>query len=621
MCTSKQLVFLSLTVLALSCSKMDMGGQGGQGGDSGIGDQISFAGLTDFDVEFNYASLSETETIPSGDENYYENCVSDFAGDVTISYNGTSDASVDGKIDGSISVKGGDVVVNANKAYRYILKGSSSQGRFKLYSSKKSAIVLNNVSLTNPTGSAINVQSKKRVYLVLADGSENTLKDGSSYVTEYDPSDPTSAEKQKGTYYSKGQSIISGAGRLNVQANYKHGIDTKDYLIIRPSVNLYIEAAAGNGIKCENTAEGEGLIINGGVLNIKVDATAGKGLSSDGVITINGGRITVITSGDGEWDGDDAEVKDVSGAAGIKCDLAYIQNGGDVWIKSTGAGGKGINGDSTLSFKGGSVHVITTGKSFSYTYQNKTYDTNPKGIKTDTDIYVSGGELFVRTTGAQEGSEGIEAKQIYNQSGGSVKIYAADDALNTGYSSDSIRDKKNLGYDVTGLEADAGRIIISGGSLMTISTNNDGMDSNGTIAISGGTVVLFGAGSPETSFDCDQNEFSITGGNLFGLAGSGPSTPTESKCSQPVAMANATASKGSSLQVKSSDGQTLMTIDIPRAYTNGAAMISSPNMKKGGAYKIGDTSITCSSTSWITNNIQGGGMGPGGQGGVPGGRR
>jgi len=622
-----------MALLTFSCSTTDWawddnnfpgGGQGGPGGNQGgpggnasssIGSTISFAGLTDFDVAFNTDNLSEKETIPTGDEDYYENAVNngDFSGTVTITYNGTSDATVDGKVSGSVTVEGGNVVVNAEKAYQYILKGSSDNGRFKLYSSKKAAIILDNVSLTNPTGAAINIQSKKRMFLVLADGSENTLKDGTTYETEYDPSDATSAEKQKGTYYSKGQTIISGNGKLNITASYKHGIDTKDYLRIRPNTNIYIDANAGNCIKCENSEEGEGLIIEGGVLNLNNSATAGKGLSSDGQITINGGRITIITSGDGEWDGDDAEIKDVSGAAGIKCDLAYTQNGGDIWIKSTGKGGKGINGDTALTFNGGTTHVITTGQPFQYTYNSKTYDTNPKGIKTDTDIYVNGGEIYVRTTGTKEGSEGIEAKQKYSQSGGSVMIYAADDALNTGYSSDSIRDKQNLGYDVSGLKANAGIIQISGGYFMSVSSNNDGMDSNGTISISGGTVEVYGSSVPETSFDCDQNEFSITGGTLIGFAGSAPSTPTESKCSQVIAILSANATEGSTVEVKDSKGTTIISAKAPRSYTNGAVLISSPKMEKGGTYKIGDASITCSTSSYLTSSVSSGFGGPGGR--------
>lgn len=622
------LISIAACALLVSCTENDPWGEmydpfgnGGNDspGNSSIGTEISLEGLSDFDVEFDYSKLSETESIPASDEDYYENALNagDFAKDITITYNGDDDATIDGKISGTITVKGGNVVVDAEKAYRYILKGTSENGRFKLYSAKKAAIVLDNVNLTNPTGAAINIQSKKRMFLVLAEGSENKISDGSSYETEYDPSDATSAEKQKGTYYSKGQTIISGNGRLNVYANYKHGIATKDYLRIRPSTNIYIEASQGNCIKCESTDEGKGVIIEGGVLNLSNSATAGKGISSDGEVTINGGRITIITSGNGEWDGDDAEIKDVSGAAGIKADMTFTLNNGDLWIKSTGAGGKGISGDSAIQFNNGSVHVITTGSTYTYRYGNKSYDTSPKGIKTDTDIIVSGGSIYVRTTGAKEGSEGIEGKQSYKQTGGEVKIYAADDGINSGYGAESLREKQQMGYDVSSLKADDGKIIISGGTLLSISTNNDALDSNGTIAISGGTIALFGSSMPETSFDCDQNEFSITGGNLLGFGGAAPSTPTESKCSQPIIITSASANAGSTIEIKDSKDNILFSSPIPRTYSNGAVLVSSPNMEKGGTYKIGSTSATCSSTSWLTSNVSS----QGGMGGMGGWRR
>ena len=210
------------------------------------------------------------------------------------------------------------MTANASASYKFILSGKSSNARFKLYSDKATAIVLNGVEITNPTGAAINVQSKKCTYLVLSEGTQNIITDGSNYETE---TVDGSVEKQKGTYYSKGQTVISGKGALSVNANYKHGIDTKSYLRIRPCTFISINAVEGSCIKCEDSdLESCGLLIDGGTLNLKTIATAGKCMSADGNVTINGGYICAITTGGGEWDGDDAEVKDVSGAACIKGD-------------------------------------------------------------------------------------------------------------------------------------------------------------------------------------------------------------------------------------------------------------------------------------------------------------
>lgn len=594
--------------------EMNPGGMPGSGGQEGsVSAQIE--GLTDFDVTFFKSPLTEKETIPAQDEDYIENCENDFVATVSIHYNGTEAPAISGATDAvSITADGGNVVATATKSCKFVLSGTSSDGRFKLYSEKKSAIILNGVNLTHPSGAVLNIQSKKRTYLVLADGTENRLEDGSDYVTEYDPQDATSAEKQKGAYYSKGQTIISGGGKLTIDAHGKHGIDTKDYLRIRPRTYLYIKALEGNCIKCEDTDENGGIIIDGGVLDLDNQATAGKGLSSDGEITINGGRVTAVCTGDGKWDGDDAEVKDVSGAAGIKADGRFMLTGGDLWLKSTGKGGKGINGDSELLFLGGTVHVLTTGDTFAYKYNNLTYDTSPKGIKSDTDITVDGSEIYVQAIGNSEGSEGIEAKQTFTLESGKVSIYAADDALNAGYSSDGLRDKQRLGFDVSNLKANDGKVIINGGALFAYSMGNDGVDSNGTIAIHGGTAVSFGTTAPEEGFDCDQNTFIITGGTVLGVGGSS-SNPTESECQQPCALITVSSlAAGNTCKLSDSTGQELASVQMPRNYNNATVLVSTPDMKKGATYNFAGTSISCSSSAWVTGSAFG--MG----GGFPGGR-
>lgn len=76
---------------------------------------------------------------------------------------------------------------------------------------------------------------------------------------------------------------------------------------------------------------------------------------------------------------------------------------------------------------------------------------------------------------------------------------------------------------------------ISGGNIFAMGTNNDGIDSNSTLTISGGVVIACGTTVPEDGFDCDDNTFTITGGTLIGIGGS-TSTPTESVTTQPVAI-------------------------------------------------------------------------------------
>ena len=144
--------------------------------------------LQDFDISLNTAALTnETENIPT-DENdeSYEDYIehSSFSETVSIVY-ADNEATVSTLPDGvEATVDGAGVIINSTIAgVAYELKGSSSNGYFKIYSEKKFHLTLNGVSLTNPTGAPINIQSGKRVFVTLADGTSNSLVDGSSYNT------------------------------------------------------------------------------------------------------------------------------------------------------------------------------------------------------------------------------------------------------------------------------------------------------------------------------------------------------------------------------------------------------------------------------------------------------
>ena len=85
----------------------------------------------------------------------------EFAQTVYVAYSLSENASVTGTNDDfSVTVSGNDVTIiySGDEYVMYELSGSTNDGFFKLYSTKKQGITLNNVSITNPNGSAINVQ-------------------------------------------------------------------------------------------------------------------------------------------------------------------------------------------------------------------------------------------------------------------------------------------------------------------------------------------------------------------------------------------------------------------------------------------------------------------------------
>jgi len=156
--------------------------------------------VTTFTVALNKNAIAETYKADETDEDYLENTT--IGRTITITFSTTADATVDGDDDGIVSVSGNDVTATntSGEVIRYVLTGTTTDGFFKLYSTKKQAIVLNGVSITNPDGAAINNQSKKRTFIVLNDGTKNYLTDGTNY------SDAIDDEDMKACFFSEASS-------------------------------------------------------------------------------------------------------------------------------------------------------------------------------------------------------------------------------------------------------------------------------------------------------------------------------------------------------------------------------------------------------------------------------
>ena len=569
-----------------------VGGSGGGGSSQpnptipeGSEDLLGFTIAFDESDKTAYGSMSETVT---SDDDFIEN--SQFASVVTIIYNGTTAAVSNGVSGVEVSSNGAHVVVNSTvSGVEYVLSGTTTNGSFKVYSEKKFKLSLAGVSILNPVGAAINIQSSKRVFVVCADGTTNVLTDGSSYTAT------TDGEDMKACLFSEGQLIFSGGGSLTVTGNYKHAITSDDYVRFRIGCNITVASAKkdgihtnesviigggilnissdGDAIQCEeggitmtggfaklsttdNKAHGLksclDVVISGGAIQAQVAGAASKGISCDGNLTISGGKLTAFTSQTALY-----EDNDLSSCAGIKCDGNILITGGEIAIQSTGGAGKGINCDGSITINDGTVKVITTGTQCVY----GKLDSSAKGIKANGALTINGGTVLVKATGGK-GSEGIESKSVLTVNEGTVAALCYDDCMNASNS-----------------------IVLNGGNIYCYSSGNDGIDSNGTLTITGGVIVSSGTTSPEDGFDCDQNTFKITGGIVLGIGG-GTSTPTSSVCTQRSVIYGGSGSNGEILNIQSADGTNVLTYQIPRAYSQMTVLFSSPNLTSGGSYII-----------------------------------
>lgn len=371
--------FLLLAVMATACVNDDTDFSDLINGSGGGNDTIPEETITPIDIDLDFTDLDEADDVVPTDEtdpaynDYEEN--TNWSYTINIAYDGES-ATLSGNTTRVRStVTGGHVVIRSTSArINYVVTGTSENGSLKIYSENKFKLTLNGLTLTNPTGAAINNQGGKSLYLVLADGTENTLTDGTTY-TDVD------GEDQKGALFSEGQVLVSGKGTLVVNGLSRHGMVSDDYFRFRPGCKVYVKSAVGHGIKAN-----DGITIDGGVLNIEVAGAGAKGIRCDSTMTVNGGRTTIIATGGVDiTPATDITPADTSSCAGIKCDYALTILGGNVLIKSTGEGGKGVNNTGDIVVTGGALQVVTTGtKGLA----------SPKGIKGDGTLDVSGGYIY-----------------------------------------------------------------------------------------------------------------------------------------------------------------------------------------------------------------------------------
>ena len=187
-------------------------------------------------------------------------------------------------------------------------------------------------------------------------------------------------EDQKAALFSEGQIIFSGHGELAVVAVGRGGIRSDDYIRIRPGVKIFVNSSALDGLRAN-----DGIIVDGGVINIGTIGAGAKGVRSGGEMIVNGGRLIAMSVGDPRTDIDDDGLNDTTACAALYCDSLLTVNGGVLKFKATGDGGKGINGKCDVDFKGGTLIAVATGSR---------KIKKPKGVKLDGSLNISGGYFY-----------------------------------------------------------------------------------------------------------------------------------------------------------------------------------------------------------------------------------
>ena len=263
---------------------------------------MTVTAVDDNTVEIIYNGSTATVTIANNISSY-----------VTVS-SGTSSHV---KIVQNASFAGVDATTdNEDGEIIYSLSGTSSDGEFYMEGSYKCTVELNGLTLTNPSGPALNIQNGKRIEVSAKKNTTNTITDGAN-------------EDYNGCYHAKGHTKFKGKGTLNVVGNSKHAIYSKEYIEVK-NLTINITAAAKDAVHCK-----EYFLMESGTVNI-------TGAGDDGIqVELKGDTSTGETTGHDDEDSGN-----------------FYQEDGTLSI--SGYDGKAIKADGTITYTGGTQNFDTS---------------------------------------------------------------------------------------------------------------------------------------------------------------------------------------------------------------------------------------------------------------------
>ena len=511
----------------------------------------------------------------------------------------------------------------------------------------KVQIVLNGADITSPTGPAILVEAADKVFITAAEGTQNRLADA--------------AERSDNTLdaavFSRADLCLNGKGALTVQGCYKHGIVSKDDLVMT-GLTLNVEAlstaldgkdciklhsvtadvhAGSNGLRSDNAEdEGRGFIY---IADSTLTVTAGTdAIQAETLLQANNAVLT-ITTGEGSGEVKQAAPDEFGGFGGFG---NFGDFGGfDSQTEESVGSWKALKAGKNILLNGGAYTIdsqddcIHSNGDLTITDGTFTLKSGDDGIHADNELLISGGDIVIH-----QSFEGIEASKL-TISGGTIDITASDDGLNAAGGADGSASADRWGRGM--FSNGVGEIVISGG-YTHINAMGDGIDSNNTILVSGGVTLVSGSPSGgNAAFDYD-GEATVTGGVLIATGGSGMAQSFTSAENQGCMLFGLNGGPaGRNLAVVNAEGKVVAAYTPENSYS--AVVITAPGIQVDNTYQVvidaaidgadahgfaADTSCTGGTVLGsieMTTALQGGsghsmGGGPGGGfGGGPGGGR
>lgn len=469
----------------------------------------------------------------------------------------------------------------------YVVSGTLEDGQIIVDASDsdKVQIVLDGVHINCETNAAIYVREADKVFITLAENSSNTLGGGNEY-TQIDDN------TVDGVIFSKSNLVCNGTGSLTIEADYKHGIVSRDDLVI--TGGTYKITAADNGITAKDQ-----LKILDGIFDIDAANSAVKAKNADdaelGNIYIAGGIFTIEAEQDGfhatgSMVVDDGTITVNSGDDGFHAELDTVIHGGTILVEESyeGLEGKRVvvnGGDITVNASNDGVNAVGSGDD----------DSNAASSNNDSSAAVNSGDDS-SISGAADGKEPSQMPPD-TENGSDMQPSQDFDPENapSGGNAPQSFDPGNAPSDgnapqkMQGGPGGGGNselyIKITGGTL-TVSADGDGLDSNGGLLVTGGTTIVYGPTSDgDSALDYDGSAIA-TGGTLAAIGSAGMTESFDEAFTQPVITyyGTETQSADTTITLTDSDGSALFTVTPEKAYAS--IVLTCPEMKLDATYTL-----------------------------------
>lgn len=591
-------------ILLLSIPAGCSGSGSGRGGDTDTGD-----GKTGADIAGNDggAAVAAADAVFSGTETDmftsrdYE---IDYAESESITIRlegGTATASSE-----SVRISGSTITITEEKTH--IISGTLDDGMIIVDAggAAKLQLVLNGASINSEASAALYIVSADKVFVTLAEGTENTLSNGGAF-------EAIDESNIDGAVFSRQDLTFNGLGSLEVISPAGHGIVCKDDLVF--TGGKYIIASAFHGLDANDSVR---------IANAELTIDAGKdGIHAEnnddeslGFIYIASGNLDIEAEGDGIDAGaylqlENGELKLLAGGGSVNgSKVSSDFYGGFMGGGRPGSGrppsenGDESDGTSMKGLKASSGILISDG--------SIAIDSADDAIHSNASIIINGGRLELASgddaihaddtititacgMNVSESYEGIEAEKLYVK-GGDIIINAADDGLNASGGMDSSgvsggRDGMLGGRFGGGMPASNGSIEISGGNI-TIYASGDGLDSNGTLTISGGYIYIANPTAGDSSvLDSDSSPI-ITGGIFISTGSTTMMAQSFDTASTQgvIACTTGTQPAGSTVTVRDAGDNVILSYETE--YTCVLVIISSPDIVKGNTYTLAIGSVS-----------------------------